>query len=287
MARVDVVMPKMGESVMEGTVLEWKKGVGDLVEQDETLLEISTDKVDSEVPSPEAGRIVEILVQENETVEVGVQIAVIETDVNASAGEAPASPTPTTEPAQPVEVAAEPLNETHPVGDDPQPEPAAKPAAPPVRPVETPSAEESASGEAPRAGDGGARVNVVMPKMGESVMEGTVLEWKKAVGDTVEQDETLLEISTDKVDSEVPSPEAGTLLEILVQENETVEVGVPIAVIGTGDAASATPAPVASPSEPAGAPAEDTHEAPAPAETMPATSTARLSAPLPTRRVCR
>ena len=264
MARVDVVMPKMGESVMEGTVLEWKKAVGDLVEQDETLLEISTDKVDSEVPSPEAGRLVEILVQENETVEVGVQIAVIDTDVNAAVGSAPSDPAPV---AEPVEQAAEPLNEVQPVGEDPQPEPAAKPAAPEVRP-----AEEARAGEASTNGTsgGGARVNVVMPKMGESVMEGTVLEWKKAVGDSVEQDETLLEISTDKVDSEVPSPEAGTLLEILVQENETVEVGVPIAVIGTGDAASAGSVPSASPSTPEATPEaaadEMASEPPAPAE---------------------
>ena len=246
-------MPKMGESVMEGTVLEWKKAVGDTVEQDETLLEISTDKVDSEVPSPEAGRIVEILVEENETVEVGVQIAVIETDVNAPVGDAPASPSPAA--AAPVEAAAEPLNEVQPVGDDPQPEPAAKPAAPEIRPADEASRAGDASGDTSGGAPAtdGARVNVVMPKMGESVMEGTVLEWKKAVGDTVEQDETLLEISTDKVDSEVPSPEAGTLLEILVEENETVEVGVPIAVIGTGNAV-ASPTPNAPASSAADAP---------------------------------
>ena len=240
MARVEVVMPKMGESVMEGTVLEWKKGVGDAVEQDETLLEISTDKVDSEVPSPEAGRIAEILVQENDTVDVGTPIAIIETDADADlGGAAPASASgaadePASEDA--VEVAAEPLNEVEPVGEDPEVEPEAKPAAPEVRPAE--EAPASASDAAPASG-GGARTEVVMPKMGESVMEGTVLEWKKGVGDAVEQDETLLEISTDKVDSEVPSPEAGTLLEILVQEGETVDVGTPIAVIGSGEAAPA------------------------------------------------
>ena len=248
MARIDVVMPKMGESVMEGTVLEWKKAVGDTVEQDETLLEISTDKVDSEVPSPEAGRVVEILVEENDTVDVGTPIAVIETDVTASAGAAPAATPPAA--AGAVETAAEPLNETEPVGEDPEPEPEAKPAAPTIRPVED-APDAPASAPAPPAG-GGARTNVVMPKMGESVMEGTVLEWKKAVGDTVEQDETLLEISTDKVDSEVPSPEAGTLLEILVEEGDTVDVGTPIAVIGAagsvapasgGDGASAEPEP--------------------------------------------
>ncbi len=236
-------MPKMGESVMEGTVLEWKKAVGDTVEQDETLLEISTDKVDSEVPSPEAGRIVEILVEENDTVDVGTAIAVIETDVTAEADATPAAAPPASESeetevadASDVETAAEPLNEVHPVGEDPQPEPEAKPAAPNVRPAGEATG-EAAGGASGGATGGGARTEVVMPKMGESVMEGTVLEWKKAVGDTVEQDETLLEISTDKVDSEVPSPEAGTLLEILVGEGDTVDVGTPIAIIGSADAA--------------------------------------------------
>ncbi|PAP79281.1 2-oxoglutarate dehydrogenase, E2 component, dihydrolipoamide succinyltransferase [Rubrivirga sp. SAORIC476] len=225
MARVDVVMPKMGESVMEGTVLEWKKAVGDTIEQDETLLEISTDKVDSEVPSPEAGRIVEILVEENDTVDVGTPIAVIETDVTAETAPTPA----TAPPAAAAEPASEPVAEV-----TPEAEPAAKPAAPPIEPAPTSQAASPASS--------GARTEVVMPKMGESVMEGTVLEWKKAVGDTIEQDETLLEISTDKVDSEVPSPEAGTLLEILVEEGDTVDVGTPIAIIGAAGAVAEAPA---------------------------------------------
>ena len=248
-------MPKMGESVMEGTVLEWKKAVGDTVEQDETLLEISTDKVDSEVPSPEAGRIAEILVEENDTVDVGTPIAVIETDVDADLGGAGDATPPASEPAtapaagggaEPVEVAATPQSQTDPVGEDPDVEPEAKPAAPVVRPAD---GGDGASTPPPSGGaSGGARTEVVMPKMGESVMEGTVLEWKKAVGDTVEQDETLLEISTDKVDSEVPSPEAGTLLEILVAEGDTVDVGTPIAVIGSG-----APAGGAAPSDGGGA----------------------------------
>ena len=246
-------MPKMGESVMEGTVLEWKKGVGDAVEQDETLLEISTDKVDSEVPSPEAGRIAEILVEEGDTVDVGTPIAVIETDVNADLGGAGDATPPASEPAEapdssaagggaePVEVAAAPYDEVHPVGKDPEDEPEAKPAAPVMRPAEDATADGGDGAPTPPAG-GGARTEVVMPKMGESVMEGTVLEWKKGVGDAVEQDETLLEISTDKVDSEVPSPEAGTLLEILVEEGDTVDVGTPIAVIGSAAAGGAAPA---------------------------------------------
>ena len=244
-------MPKMGESVMEGTVLEWKKAVGDTVDQDETLLEISTDKVDSEVPSPEAGRIVEILVEENDTVDVGTPIAVIETDVTAEVGSAPAGAPPAQDEgaasgAAPAETAGETSTDAEPVAEEPE----AKPAAPVVRPAGDAAGDGAGAAEAPAsspaATGGGARTEVVMPKMGESVMEGTVLEWKKAVGDTVDQDETLLEISTDKVDSEVPSPEAGTLLEILVQEGDTVDVGTPIAVIGAAGA-TASPAPGDSP----------------------------------------
>lgn len=215
MARVDVVMPKMGESVMEGTVLEWKKQIGDVIELDETLLEISTDKVDSEVPAPSAGKLVEILVKEGDTVDVGTPIAVIDSDVNAEVIAGGADPAPVEEP-----VAA-------PVDDEATPEPEL-------------SANTGGNGAAPSAAAGGGdRVNVVMPKMGESVMEGTVLAWAKKVGDEVDLDETLLEISTDKVDSEVPSPSAGVLVEIIVAEGDTVDVGTPIAVIASGDAASA------------------------------------------------
>ncbi|NNF57995.1 MAG: 2-oxoglutarate dehydrogenase, E2 component, dihydrolipoamide succinyltransferase [Rhodothermaceae bacterium] len=242
MARVDVVMPKMGESVMEGTVLEWKKQVGDVIEQDETLLEISTDKVDSEVPAPDAGRLVEILVEEGDTVDVGTPIAVIETDVNAEVGSGSSDDAPDAEAAEPapvagpvIEAAGEPADAAPPA-DEPQPaeEEAEAPAA------------SSGDGAAPSAAPagGGERIEVVMPKMGESVMEGTVLTWSKQVGDEVELDETLLEISTDKVDSEVPSPAAGVLVEILVEEGETVEVGTPIAIVASGDAATA---PVAAP----------------------------------------
>ncbi len=211
-------MPQMGESVMEGTVIEWAKKVGDTVEVDETLLEIATDKVDTEVPSPEAGVLVEILVQADETIEVGQPIAIIDTDkdatVNTSGGD---------------KVEAE---------DVPQEE-AAVEEAPADGEVEAEPVEVSSGGD-----DEGERIEVVMPQMGESVMEGTVIEWAKKVGDTVEVDETLLEIATDKVDTEVPSPEAGVLVEILVQADETIEVGQPIAIIATGKAASGSaPAP--------------------------------------------
>ncbi|MEM1042421.1 MAG: 2-oxoglutarate dehydrogenase, E2 component, dihydrolipoamide succinyltransferase [Bacteroidota bacterium] len=244
MAKVDVVMPKMGESVMEGTVLTWSKAVGDEVELDETLLEISTDKVDSEVPSPAKGRLAEILVPEGETVEVGAKIAVIETDVNAEIGGDGASGAPDSAPAETGEAEAVVTEE-------------ATDAAPNVEPVE-------AAAAAPVTG--GEQVEVVMPKMGESVMEGTVLAWAKAVGDEVELDETLLEISTDKVDSEVPSPAKGILAEILVPEGETVEVGAKIALIATGEGASVGSAPAPAAPKPDAAPTGGDGAAPSPPE---------------------
>jgi 2-oxoglutarate dehydrogenase E2 component (dihydrolipoamide succinyltransferase) len=221
MAKVEVEMPQMGESVMEGTVIEWAKKVGDKVEVDETLLEIATDKVDTEVPSPESGVLVEILVEEDETVEVGQVIAIIDTEGEASAS------TDGTEDED---------------NDDKEDEPSDEES---VDEVEDESNEEDQQKESEsvdkdrdNAGDEGERFEVVMPQMGESVMEGTVIEWAKNVGDSVEVDETLLEIATDKVDTEVPSPESGTLLEILVDEGDTVEVGQTIAIIGTGKPAS-------------------------------------------------
>lgn len=209
MAKVEVEMPQMGESVMEGTVIEWKKKVGDKVEVDETLLEIATDKVDTEVPSPEAGVLVEILVEEDETVEVGQTIAIIDTEADPS--EADAEPSGE---AESKEESSEKEEKTETEADEPEE-------------TEDESADENE----------GERIEVEMPQMGESVMEGTVIEWAKKVGDKVEVDETLLEIATDKVDTEVPSPEAGTLVEILVEEGETVEVGQTIAIIATGKAA--------------------------------------------------
>ncbi len=211
MARVEVEMPQMGESVMEGTVIEWSKSVGDEVEEDETLLEIATDKVDTEVPSPQAGKLVEILAEEGETVEVGQAICVIETDAEAEDTGGGGDSADKKETEAPEE---EPEEEEKQDG----------------APAEAEKEEEDA--------EEGERIEVQMPKMGESVMEGTVIEWTKSVGDEVEEDETLLEISTDKVDTEVPSPQAGTLVEILVEEGETVEVGQTIAIIATGKAAA-------------------------------------------------
>jgi len=214
---VEVVMPKMGESIQEGKILRWVKKVGDTVERDEVILEISTDKVDTEVPSPSAGVIVQLLAEENDTVEVGKVICILSTDATATV----AAPAPA-----------------------PAPAPAAAPTPVPV--ASAPAAPAASAGE----------IEVVMPKMGESIQEGKVLRWVKKVGDKIERDEVLLEISTDKVDTEVPSPQAGTLTAILAQENDVVEVGSVIARIATGAATSASaPAPAAAPSAAAPAPA--------------------------------
>ena len=200
-----VTMPALGESVTEGTVTTWLKQVGDTVELDEPIVEVSTDKVDSEVPSPVAGVLLEILVPEDETVEVGTEIARIGDASEASAPAAAPAAAPIAAPAAPVTAAP------------------ATPAAAPAQGTE-----------------------VRMPALGESVTEGTVTTWLKAVGDAVDADEPLLEVSTDKVDSEVPAPVAGFLAEIRVPEDETVEVGTVVAIISE-TAPSAAPAAPAAP----------------------------------------
>ncbi|WP_433955940.1 2-oxoglutarate dehydrogenase, E2 component, dihydrolipoamide succinyltransferase [Janibacter indicus] len=219
-----VAMPALGESVTEGTVTRWLKNVGDTVEVDEPLLEVSTDKVDTEIPSPVAGTIQEILVEEDETVEVGADLAVI------GDGDAPASSDSGDDSAQ--ESAAE---------ESPAEESATEEA-----PAEEPAEQEAPAAEASSSGDGEG-TTVAMPALGESVTEGTVSRWLKAEGDTVEVDEPLLKVSTDKVDSEIPSPVAGTLTKILVQEDETVEVGADLAIVGGsgGGSAPATEEPKA------------------------------------------
>lgn len=254
--KVDVVMPKMGESIQEGKVLQWLKKEGDKVERDEILLEISTDKVDTEVPSPAAGVITKISAAEGDTVEVGTIIAQIETEVNAAAP-VESAPAPVAAAPAPAPVAAVPVPAPVVAAPVPAPVVAAPVAAAPAAPAVTPAA-------------GG--VDVVMPKMGESIQEGKVLQWLKKVGDKVERDEVLLEISTDKVDTEVPSPVAGTITEILANEGDTVEVGTVIARIGTGAAApvAAAPAPVAAAPAPAPVAAAP---APAPVAAAPVAAT--------------
>jgi 2-oxoglutarate dehydrogenase E2 component (dihydrolipoamide succinyltransferase) len=233
MAQVDVEMPKMGESITEGTVVDWHKQPGDRVEQDEILLEIGTDKVDTEVPSPTAGVLTEHVVAAGDTVEVGTVIARVETEaeeavVSEETGDAPAG-------------AAE---DSSGAGDEvdaaPEPEAADDAAAAP--------SEEG--------------VEVVMPKMGESITEGTVIAWHKDIGDEVRVDETILEIGTDKVDTEVPSPAAGVLTEKRVEEGETVEVGTVIAILAAE--AEGAPAEVPSPAPSDEAPEADDGDLPSP-----------------------
>ncbi|MFE9026701.1 2-oxoglutarate dehydrogenase, E2 component, dihydrolipoamide succinyltransferase [Streptomyces iakyrus] len=258
---VSVTLPALGESVTEGTVTRWLKAEGERVEADEPLLEVSTDKVDTEIPSPAAGILSSIKVAEDETVEVGAELALIDDGSGAPA----AAPAP----------AAEQVAE-------PAPEPAAS----------APSTEQAAPAAAPTAdaatGGGSAEgTDVVLPALGESVTEGTVTRWLKSVGDTVEADEPLLEVSTDKVDTEIPAPTSGTLLEIVVGEDETAEVGAKLAVIGEAGAAPAAapaqeaPAAPAQP-EPAPAPAQP---APAPAPAQPAPAPQAPSAPAPQQQV--
>lgn len=184
---MEIIMPKMGESVNEGTIIKWYKKVGDKVKQDEIIFEISTDKVDTEIPSPATGVLTEILYNEGDTVEAGTAVAIIDG------------------------------------GDEDNAKKEIK-------------IEEKISVEKENNKMQNNLVEIEMPKMGESVMEGTIIKWFKKVGEKIAKDETLFEISTDKVDTEVPSPVEGTVAEILIGEQETVEVGTIVAKIASGDA---------------------------------------------------
>jgi len=223
----DVVMPQMGESITEGTLTKWLKKPGDTVSRDEPLFEISTDKVDAEIPSPAAGTLGEIKVEEGATVSVGTIVCSIN-----EGGASAATPAPAAAPAK---------------------EDTVTPAA-----AATAAKDAAASTPAPVAS--GPGTEVPMPQMGESITEGTLTKWLKKVGDTIQRDEPIFEISTDKVDAEIPSPVAGTLTEIKVQEGQTVSVGSIVAVIG-GAVAAPSSAP-AQPAAPAAAPAPVAASAP-------------------------
>ena len=209
-----VTMPALGESVTEGTVTRWLKNEGDMVAVDEPLLEVSTDKVDTEIPSPVAGILQKIVVAVDSTVAVGAELAVIADGATAASAPAAAAP-----------VAAAPVA--------PPPAPAAPVVAAPVTPAPA----------APVAVPSSTGTIVTMPALGESVTEGTVTRWLKNVGDQVTVDEALLEVSTDKVDTEIPSPATGTLVSIDVAVDSTVPVGARLAVIGGSGAAVPTPPP--------------------------------------------
>ncbi|MGA4959163.1 2-oxoglutarate dehydrogenase, E2 component, dihydrolipoamide succinyltransferase [Streptomyces lavendulocolor] len=243
---VSVTLPALGESVTEGTVTRWLKAEGERVEADEPLLEVSTDKVDTEIPAPASGVLASIKVAEDETVEVGAELAVIDDGSGA------------------------PAQESAPAQEAPAPEaPQAAPSTEAEAPAPAPTAEAAAGGGSAEGTD------VVLPALGESVTEGTVTRWLKEVGEEVTEDEPLLEVSTDKVDTEIPAPASGVLLEIVVAEDETAEVGAKLAVIG---APGAAPAAAQAPAAPAPAPAA---EAPAPAAPAPAPAAPAAPAPAP------
>ncbi|WP_182111373.1 MULTISPECIES: 2-oxoglutarate dehydrogenase, E2 component, dihydrolipoamide succinyltransferase [unclassified Actinotalea] len=260
-----VLMPALGESVTEGTVTRWLKQVGDEVAVDEPLLEVSTDKVDTEIPSPFAGTLTEILVQEDETVEVGTALATI-----GAAGESGGSD------EQPADQGSDQGSQDQGSGDDGAQDQAPsadeqQAAQVPEEITEAPATpatqDEPVQPQQSGGSGGGATQDVTMPALGESVTEGTVTRWLKQVGEEVAVDEPLLEVSTDKVDTEIPSPVAGTLVEILVQEDETVDVGTALARVGSADSGgSATVAQAggeqadAQPAQEQAAPAEQPEE---------------------------
>ena len=233
-----VTMPALGESVTEGTVTRWLKKEGDSIAVDEPLLEVSTDKVDTEIPSPVAGVLQKIVVQVDSTVAVGAELAVI-AESGSAAKPAAQTPAPVAAPA-----------------------PVATPA-----PTPTPVAPVQVSTPAPAAASSGATI-VSMPALGESVTEGTVTRWLKKVGEAVAADEALLEVSTDKVDTEIPSPVSGTVLSIDVPVDSTVAVGARLASIGVSGASApaAKPTPVA----PVATPAPKPVPTPAPVAAAPA-----------------
>jgi 2-oxoglutarate dehydrogenase E2 component (dihydrolipoamide succinyltransferase) len=226
-----VQMPALGESVTEGTITRWLKQEGDHVDVDEPLLEVSTDKVDTEIPSPQAGILQRIVAGEDDTVEIGGDLAVIGDESEGGGGGGGAQESAQQEPAPQQESAPEPAQQQpEPAQQQPEPEPEPEPQQ------QQPAA--SSGGSSAGGSSGGSGTEVEMPALGESVTEGTITRWLKQVGDTVEVDEPLLEVSTDKVDTEIPSPVAGTLLEVRANEDDTVEVGGVLAVVGSGSPSS-------------------------------------------------
>jgi pyruvate dehydrogenase E2 component (dihydrolipoamide acetyltransferase) len=226
----EVVMPQMGESITEGTLTKWLKKPGDTVQRDEPLFEISTDKVDAEIPSPAAGTLGEIKITEGTTVQINTVVCTINESGSSAAAPAAAAPA--------------------------KAETAAAPAADTVTPAAVDLPNEGALIES-----AGSATEVLMPQMGESITEGTITKWLKKIGDTVQRDEPIFEISTDKVDAEIPSPVAGTLTAIKVAEGATVTINTVVAVIGGGAGKSAAPAAKA-PAAAAAAPAASQGDAP-------------------------
>ena len=265
---IDVVMPQMGESIFEGTITKWLKKTGDAVQKDEPLFEISTDKVDAEIPSPVAGVLAEIKAPEGTIVEVNAVVAVISEDGTAKSEKKAAASASVATGASPAKQAA--------AKRDPKP----------------------LAQDVPRSAPSSPGTDVIMPQMGESIFEGTITRWLKKAGDQVRKDEPLFEISTDKVDAEIPAPVSGVLTEIKIPEGETVQINTVVAVIGaesavaqpdgtpaklaSGSPSSATEARAAAPPSPASLAAPV-----APAEPGPSPSSERIrSSPL-VRRIAR
>src|SRR5665213_3824431 len=221
----NVVMPQMGESIFEGTITKWLKKAGDTVQRDEPLFEISTDKVDAEIPAPASGVLTEIKIAEGATVEINTVVAVIEESAAAAASK---SATTTDSAKAPKKGAASPekAKEEPSASASSGAAPQSNPTPPPadgnlsIGSAGVPSASKSESSSAASA----TGTNVVMPQMGESIFEGTITKWLKKVGDTIQRDEPLFEISTDKVDAEIPAPAAGVLTAIKAAEGTTVEI---------------------------------------------------------------
>jgi 2-oxoglutarate dehydrogenase E2 component (dihydrolipoamide succinyltransferase) len=216
----DVIMPQMGESIFEGTITKWLKKPGDTVQRDEPLFEISTDKVDAEIPSPASGVLTEVKIAEGNTVQINTVVGVIG-DADGQPAAAPAAPP--------------------------------KAAAPASTKIDPPSASNSPAPVSEAQAAPASLTDVIMPQMGESIFEGTITKWLKKPGDTVQQDEPLFEISTDKVDAEIPSPAAGVLSEIKIQAGTTVQINTVVATIGVAGAAPAPSRPAAAAPQPAAA----------------------------------
>ena len=253
----NVTMPQLGESVTEGTVTRWLKNVGDVIKVDEAIVEVSTDKVDTEIPSPVAGVLLEIKAAQDSVIPVGGVMAVI--------GEA-GSATPST----PAPVAA-PVVQTPPPAPKPEPvvaKPVAQTPPPAPAPVAKPVVAPAASG---------STVNVLLPALGESVTEGTITRWLKKVGDSVALDEAIVEISTDKVDTELPSPAAGVITEIKVSQDQVAAVGAVLAVISSSAGSSAP-----KPATPAPAPVVQTPPPSPKVETVVVPQAAPVTTPAPT-----
>ncbi|HXZ78494.1 MAG TPA: 2-oxoglutarate dehydrogenase, E2 component, dihydrolipoamide succinyltransferase [Terriglobales bacterium] len=248
----DVVMPQMGESIFEGTITKWLKKPGEKVNRDEPLFEISTDKVDAEIPSPASGVLKEVKVNEGATVQVNTVVAVIDGDGAGATASAPAPAPASAKPAPAPQAAS---------AAAPVSKPAATQAAPVVTaPSPAPIAAPIASAT---SGGTGATTDVVMPQMGESIFEGTITKWFKKPGEKVQRDEPLFEISTDKVDAEIPSPAAGVLQDIKFPAGSTVQVNTVVARLGT-DGVAATPSAPAAAVAPAAPPPAAKPAAPAP-----------------------